>query len=266
MKNFILAVALLISMNPSFGQLKKGSWVIGGSIKYNTQKQEGNTDNGQPYLGGNTINYILSGNSVQGNIPNPYTDEYYINNKSTSLALSPTISYFLSDHLFVGIGFVYQNNSTDNFKRRVTKNTQENTTFTQETTSTVLEKANEPFVMLGYWKAISPKLFFSTTLNIGVLNSSTDNTTTTLANRTPITSPDYTTYARFGYQKKYYTFRLKPSIGYLVSNSVGLNLTFGGLSYENNFVSKAGIQNDNVTFNLNPKNWEFGLFYYLNKK
>lgn len=251
MKNFILIVALLISMNPSFGQLKKGSWLIGGSIKYNTQKQEGNTDN----IDGNTVGTISTN-----------TYEYYINNKYVSTAFSPTISYFLSDHLFVGIGLVYQNNSTDNFKRRIIKNPQTNTTFTEETTNGVLEKINEPFAMIGYWKAINPKLFFSTTLSIGNVNSSVDNSSSAFINRLPKTIPDYTSTSSFGYQKKYYTFRLKPSIGYLVSNSVGLNLTFGGLSYENNFASKNGIQDDNVTFNLNPKNWEFGLFYYLNKK
>ncbi|GAB2611758.1 hypothetical protein GCM10027035_05270 [Emticicia sediminis] len=265
MRNFILYIFLFISTNQAFGQLKKGSWLFGSSINYNTRRQEGNTDNGQPYLGGNVNNYSVLFNGGQ-QINNSITAEYYIDNKSVSTSLSPTISYFLSNHIFIGIGITHQRENVKNINRTMRNDISTNQTFVFETTNQTTEKVNEKFAMIGYWKTLTPKIFFSTLLHISSLRSSTNNSTITLSSFLPYTKPDNLSERELGFQNKYYALRLEPTLGYLISNTIGLNITFGGLSYENNLAPKGSIKDENVNFSINPKNWKFGLFYYLSKK
>lgn len=265
MKNLILSIVLFISTNQAFGQLKKGSWLFGGSVQYNTRRQDGNTDNGQPYLGGNVNNYSVLFNGGQ-QINNSINAEYYIDNKSVSTLLSPTISYFLSNHIFIGIGVAHQKENIKNINRTTRNDISVNKTIIFETTNQTTEKVNEKFAMIGYWKTLTPKIFFTTSLHISNVRSSTDNSTLTLSSSLPYTKPEYLSQREFGFQNKYYALRLEPTMGYLISNTFGLNITFGGLSYENNFASKGNIKDENVNFNINPKNWKFGLFYYLSKK
>lgn len=266
MKNFILTIFLLISSYQAFGQLKKGSLLFGGSVNFNSSKQEGNTDNGQPYLGGNVKNYsALFNGGNQTN--NSFAAEYYISNKSASTSLSPTISYFLSNHIFIGIGITHQKENVKNINRIIQNNTSTNSNFLSESTYESVKKLNEQFAMIGYWKTVTPKIFFTTSLSIGSVISSTDNSTLRIGSSAlPNTKPDYLSKYEFGFENKYYTLRLEPTMGYLINKSFGLNITFGGLNYENNFASKDRIKYQNVNFNINPKNWKFGLFYYLSKK
>ena len=216
MKKTITILYLLFVGNHLFGQTQKGTLLFEGSFKYDTKS--------------NPVKLLA--------------EESY-----SQFGLSPSISYFVTNHVFVGAGFAYERKNSDAYVKLIFYNDPDKYAIIPTNTT---KQSNETFIYAGFWKEISPKFYWSSLLSAGL---GFGRITTTIPN--PVERTLYTS--------NYVAIRLKPSLNYLISNSLGVKLTFGGLSFQNTKLSE-GNTKSNFNLNINPDNWEFGLFYALNRK
>lgn len=217
MKKTITILYLFFVGNHLFGQVQKGTLLFEGSFKYDTKS--------------NPVKLLA--------------EESY-----SQFGLSPSISYFVTDHVYVGAGFAYERKNSDAYVKLIFDNIQPEKYITVPTNT--IKQSNETFIYAGFWKEISPKFYWSSLLSAGLGFGKITKTTSN-----PVVSTFYTS--------NYVAIRLKPSLNYLISNSLGLKLTFGGLSFQNTKLSEGNTKSD-FNLNINPDNWEFGLFYALNRK
>jgi hypothetical protein len=158
--------------------------------------------------------------------------------------LNLAISYFLNSNYFVGTGFNLKKKNTDNY-----------ITFSNIggqdiiVPLNIVEKSNEALVYVGYWKNITPKFSWSSIVDIGI---GFDKTTPT-SNGLDLNNIQRSTHL---------ALQLKSSLNYLISDSFGLKLAFGGIKFQTSKVS-AGYTDFKFNLNLNPNNWQFGLLYIM---
>lgn len=209
-KNITLFFFLLLS-NQLFGQIKKGSLVLDATFNYDTKT--------------NPVKLL--------------SEESY-----KQFELNLAISYFLNSNYFIGTGFNLKKKNSDNYVSL-------SNTIGQDIILSLntIEKSNEAFVYVGYWKSITPKFSWSSIIDIGLGFDKT----TLAANGLDLNNIQKSTHL---------ALQLKSSLNYLISDSVGLKLTFGGIKFQNSKVS-AGYTDNKFNLNLNPNNWEFGLLYIV---
>jgi len=206
--------------------------------------------------------------------------------KSTSnnLIISPNIGYFVSDNFAIGVGLEYKSLSSSN--TTLTNSNYSNSVLTSQIFDEYSNKWNElaPTLFAKYIIPVSDKLSFSLKAKFShglVTDDVTINSTTIDYNaQGGISNQTTSKVVSEKPSKQTNRFNLSPEFQYLITEKVGVQVNFTGLSYNSvpvinnayqtsdgsNFSQKInyGTQKS-ISFSLNPSSWSFGVFFLFGK-
>lgn len=206
--------------------------------------------------------------------------------KSTSnnLIISPNIGYFVSDNFAIGVGLEYKSLSSSN--TTLTNSNYSNSVLTSQIFDEYSNKWNElaPTLFAKYIIPVSDKLSFSLKAKFshGLVTDNVTITSTTVdydAQGNGTNQPASTIVSEKP-SKQTNRFNLSPEFQYLITEKIGVQVNFTGLSYNSVPVISNAYQTDNgttfsqkinygtqksISFSLNPSSWSFGVFFLLGK-
>lgn len=207
----------------------------------------------------NQGNIYIDGSLNYNNDNTKFTDVIH-STKSSTFIFSPNVGYFVSNNFAIGVGVEYQS----------IQNSYPYGSFNYT------NKWNElaPSIFAKYIIPISEKLSFSLKLKFshGLLTDEIifNGNDTTNSNISYTEKP----------KKQTNRFNFSPEIQYLITNSIGLQVNFTGLSINSVPKINPGYYYDGTTFtslntygtetttsfNINPSSWSVGLFIVLGSK
>jgi hypothetical protein len=205
--------------------------------------------------------------------------------KSKNFIVTPSIGYFIRNNFAIGIGLEYQ--SLYSLSSSITGSNFLNGVLTDRIldVTTTNWKEVAPMVFAKYIFPISDKVSFSLkakfshgllTYNVSVASNAfayDSNGNITNQTESEIKSDEKA--------RQTNRFNLSPELQYLITDKIGLQVNFTGLSYSSVPVIQSayetidGMGFDHVfyygnqkatTFNINPSSWSFGLFILLGGK
>jgi outer membrane protein len=208
-----------------------------------------------------------------------------ISRKSHNLILSPNVGYFVANNFAIGVGLEYQ--SLYNTKTSITESSFNSGILDHQIFDITSSKWNElaPTVFAKYIFPISDKISFSLKAKFshGLLTDevSVNSTTINYDTQGKITNQTTGSVLSDKPSKQTNRFSLSPEFQYLITDKIGLQVNFTGLSYNSvpvinqSYETLDGVTFNNVinygtekttTFNINPSSWSFGLFILLGGK
>jgi hypothetical protein len=205
--------------------------------------------------------------------------------KSKTFIVTPNIGYFIRNNFVVGIGLEYQ--SLYSLNSSITGSNFSNGVLTDRIldVTTTNWKEVAPTVFAKYIFPISDQLSFSLKAKFshGLLTDNVSVVSNAFTYDSNGTVTDHTESEIKSVEKARQTnrFNLSPELQYLITDKIGLQVNFTGLSYSSVPVIQSAYETidgkgfDHVfyygtqkttTFNINPSSWSFGLFVLLGGK
>lgn len=155
--------------------------------------------------------------------------------KSDALNIGGSIGYFFSDRFVAGGGLDYNHQHELDYYTS-------SPIYPSRQSMTLTVKGLFPYVYMGYYLPIVPKLYFNTNFKV-----STGQDKTTIED-----SP--TNY--YNFETERVEAQITPELSYFFAKQVGVYLGFGGLSYITSKSMSADTKNWLVNFN--PEYWKIG--------
>jgi hypothetical protein len=222
MRKTILILIAVISMLTSYSQTEKGKYFIGGSINYSGDKDS-------------------EGDSVTNNWTN----------KNTTFNFTPSIGYFVTDNIAVGIN-LNLGNSVYNYQILSNMN------YYSTTKTNTLNLGGGIFVR-PYFKISNNFMFF---INAGISYIDQPGKITFSTTQPGVSpTPDQKI---LGYE---FTANIYPGLVYFVTPKIGLSVSVGNLFYDYSYRKnkESGIIDKNTFsgINLNSSTLSVGLTYHF---
>ena len=200
-------------------------------------------------------------------------DPYYGSGTEKVKVILPSLRYgrTITDYLLVGAGLSYK---LDNriFESRFYPYYSASGYYASPNYSEgeLTETTISPHVFVEGFYNISNKLMLSMNLQFhyAFLKSHTRNSYTAILYNDPSLPGSYIINENeFETNKEQFKMNLQPVIRYLIFDKLGAELMLGGLAYskilshDNPNAPVNAMKDKELDFDLNPKNWQFGIFY-----
>lgn len=231
MKKIIVILLVIFANNLSFSQIQKGTWLLGGTVNYNSSVARG--ENAQLVITKSSFN---------------------------SFGITPSIDYFISNKFSIGVGIgfnVFDISSTITDPKLSTSGQITYNSFISGTTWS-------PFLQAKYVNLIRKDIYWNLNLKAGFGKTSYETNNKALI---PVGTPIYSTVIIDGFPVNK-TASLTTQFLFFPTKNLGLQVDIGGLNYSHQSpdFGNTELTSTNFVLSFAPNNWSVGVFYVFEKK